>query len=121
MSDIYSILQAPYANTTASASSQGKYVAIDPKSYEGTWSGTYAQSDKRFSLQVFNVQGLRAQVEVRDGNGVSYQNVLIKDASFRVGDTRFTMTRAGQAEVATAVTDPISGNVSVLTGTATQS
>jgi hypothetical protein len=121
MSDIYSILQSSYANNTVSTPSKGKYVAVDAKSYEGTWTGTYTKNDKKFSLQVFNVQGFRAQVKVQDSNGVSYQNVLIKDSSFRVGDTKFTLTKAGQAQVATAVTDPISGNVSVLTGTATQS
>jgi len=121
MSDILSVLQSAYASNTVSTPSTGKYVPVDPKSYEGTWSGTYTKNDKKFSLQVFNVQGFRAQVKVRDANGVSYQNVLIKNSSFRVGNTKFVLEGNGKAQVGTAVTDPVSGNVSLLSGTATQS
>ena len=126
MSDILSVLQSAYASNTVSTPSKGKYVPVDPKSYEGTWSGTYTKgtttkNDKKFSLQVFNVQGFRAQVKVRDANGVSYQNVLIKNSSFRVGNTKFVLEGNGKAQVGTAVTDPVSGNVSLLSGTATQS
>jgi hypothetical protein len=121
MSDIFSVLSSAYANATVSAPSTGKYVAVDPKTYEGTWSGTYTKNDKKFSLQISNVQGFRAQVKVQDSNGVSYQNVLIKNNAFRVGNSRFVLTGAGKATVATAVTDPVSGNVTLLKGTATQS
>jgi len=46
--------------------------------------------------------------------------VLIKDNSFRIGDTKFTLAAAGQAQIRNAVTDPATGNTSLITGNATQ-
>ena len=121
MSDIYSIIQSAYVNNVVTTPSKGTYTAVDPKSYEGNWTGTYTKNDKKFSVEIYNVQGFRAQVKIQDANGTSFQSVLIKNSSFRVGDSKFTLGSSGQAEVATAVTDPISGNVSVLSGVAKQS
>ncbi|MDR3467663.1 MAG: hypothetical protein P4M07_17170 [Xanthobacteraceae bacterium] len=121
MSDIFSVLSSAYASGAVSTTSKGKYVAVDPKAYEGTWSGSYTKNNKKFSLQISDVQGFRAQVKVHDSNGVSNQSVLIKNGSFRVGNTRFVLNGTGKATVATAVTDPVSGNVTLLKGAATQS
>lgn len=121
MSDIFSVLSSAYASNTVSTPSKGKYVAVDPKAYEGTWTGSYTKNDKKFSLHISNVQGFRAQVKIQDNNGTSYQSVLIKNGSFRVGDSRFVLTSSGTATLATAVTDPTTGNVTLLKGTATQS
>jgi hypothetical protein len=35
--------------------------------------------------------------------------VLIKDNSFRIGDTKFTLAKNGKAEIKNVVTDPASG------------
>jgi hypothetical protein len=35
--------------------------------------------------------------------------VLIKDNSFRIGDTRFTLSALGKAQIKNVVTDPASG------------
>jgi len=40
---------------------------------------------------------------------VKYQDVLIKDASFRIGDTKFTWAKDGAALVKNVVTDPATG------------
>jgi hypothetical protein len=120
MSDIFSVLQSAYANSAVSAPSKGTYKPVDPASFQGTWSGTYANSNKKFSVQIFNVQGFRAQVKIQDANGTSAQTVLIKNNSFRVGDSKFTLANKGVAQVSTAVTNPVSGNVSLLSGTANQ-
>jgi hypothetical protein len=46
--------------------------------------------------------------------------VLIKDNSFRIGDTKFTLAAPGQAQIRNVVTDPATGNTSLITGNATQ-
>jgi hypothetical protein len=121
MSNIYSVLQSSYANNVVATPSKGTYTPVDAASYQGTWTGTYTKNNQKFSVQIENVQGFRAQVKVHDSNGVSYQNVLIKNSAFRVGDSKFVLEGNGTAQFATAVTDPVSGNVSVISGTATQS
>lgn len=119
MSDIYSILQSSYATASFSPPSNTPYVNVDPASYQGTWSGTYSNNQK-FSIQVSNVNGFRAQVKYQSGATVSYQNVLIKDSSFRIGDTKFTLAQPGQAQIRTAVTSPVDGSVSLVTAMASQ-
>jgi hypothetical protein len=119
MSDIMSILQSGYTSANLTTPSNTPYVAVDPKSYQGTWDGTY-NNNQKFQITVSNVNGFRAQVKYQSGTTTQYQNVLIKDSSFRVGDTKFTLTGDGAASVKNAVTDPVSGSTSLVTGTATQ-
>lgn len=38
-----------------------------------------------------------------------FQEVLIKDNSFRIGDTKFTLSALGRAQIKNVVTDPGSG------------
>ncbi len=86
MADMMSILAANYKSVGASVPSQTKYVAVDPKLYEGTWSGTYPDK-KTFKITVSGVSGFHAQVKYQSGSTVKYQSVLIKDLAFRIGDT----------------------------------
>jgi len=44
--------------------------------------------------------------------------VLIGNSSFRIGDTKFVLTGSGKAAVANAVTDPTTGNTSLVKGNA---
>jgi hypothetical protein len=120
MSDIYSILQNSYATASVTPASKTPYTAVDPATYQGTWSGSYSSNNQKFSLTVSNVHSFRAQVKYQSGGTTSYQSVLIKDGSFRVGDTKFSLTKAGVAQINTAVTSPIDGSVSLISGTATQ-
>jgi hypothetical protein len=107
VSDIFSILSTGYA--TVPTPSRGKYVAVDPKLYEGTWKGTYSTGEK-FSFTVSNVQGFRAKVKYQSGNGpIKYQDVLIKDNSFRLGDSKFLLTKVGHGTIKTVVTNPATG------------
>ena len=115
MTDIMSILSANYKSASLSAPSKTKYVAVDPKLYQGTWSGTYANK-KTFKITVTNVSGFRAQVRYQSSDGTSkYQSVLIKDNSFRVGDTKLTLlkaatgTTAATATIKNVVTDAATG------------
>jgi hypothetical protein len=120
MSDIMSILQSAYAAAPTTPANT-KYTAVDPTSFQGSWTGTYSNNQK-FQLTVSDVSGFRAQVKYQSGSTVQYAQVLIGNgSSFRIGDTKFLLTGSGQATVANAVTDPVSGNTSLVQGTATQS
>ncbi|WP_204311767.1 hypothetical protein, partial [Enterobacter bugandensis] len=69
-------------------------------SYQGSWTGAYADNTK-FTLQVSNVEGFRAKIRYQSGSTVKYQDVLIKDNSFKFGDSKFTLTKAGTAQLKT--------------------
>jgi hypothetical protein len=120
MSDIFSVLQSAYASTPLSPTANTRYTAVDPKSYEGTWSGTYSNNQK-FELTISAINGFRATVKYQSGSTVQYQQVLIGNSSFRIGDTKFTLTSAGKAQIRNAVTDPVTGDTSLVTGNASQS
>jgi hypothetical protein len=108
-----SILQNSYLSSGANiASSHSKYVPVDPEKYEGRWSGKYGNGTA-FELAISSVQGFRAKVKYQSGSTVQYQQVLIRDNSFRIGDTKFMLSSNGTALVRTAVTDPATGSVSV--------
>jgi hypothetical protein len=119
MSDIYSVLQNAYATAPLTTNS-ARYTPVDPKSYEGSWSGTYSNNQK-FEFTISNVNGFRAQVRYQSGGTVQYQQVLIGSSSFRIGNTKFVLTGTGQAKVGNVVTDPVTGNTSLVQGSATQS
>jgi hypothetical protein len=110
MSDIFSILSSSYMNAPTPSSSQTKYVPVDPNLYTGTWNGAYSTGEK-FSFSISNVDGFRAKVKYQSGNGpVQFQDVLIKDKSFRIGDTKFLLTKPGEAQIGTVVTNPATGD-----------
>ncbi len=120
MADVLSILSSNYLTVGSSASaSSSKYVPVDKDRFEGNWSGKYANNSS-FSIQVSNVEGFRAKVRYQSGNVAKYQDVLIKDNSFRVGDAKFTLTREGVAQVKAVVTNPATGGQSLETAYAKQ-
>ena len=80
-------------------------MAVDPALYEGNWTGKYADN-KTFKITVSNVIGFRAKVQYQSGGTNKYQDVLIKDNAFRIGDTKFKLTKAGTAEIKNVITDP---------------
>jgi hypothetical protein len=118
MSDIFSVIQNAYAASSV-APSNVRYTPVNPASYQGSWTGTYSNNQK-FEFTISEVSGFRARVKYQSGGTVQYQQVLIGNSSFRIGDTKFVLTKAGQATVANAVTDPVTGNTSLVQGTATQ-
>jgi hypothetical protein len=109
MADVLSILATNYTTVGQNVNlSTGKYVDVDPKAFEGTWSGKYA-NQKPFSVTISNVNGFRAKAKYQYGTTIKYQDVLIKNSAFRVGDSKFTLTKAGTAQVNTVMTDPATG------------
>ena len=52
---------------------------------------------------------------------MQYQQVLIGNSSFRIGNTKFALTGSGKAVIGNAVTDPVTGETSLVQGNATQS
>ena len=119
MSDIMSIIQSAYASAPTTPTNT-KYSPVDPASFQGSWSGTYS-NNQTFKLTISEVNGFRAQVKYQSGSTVQYGQVLIGNSSFRIGNTKFVLTGTSQATVANAVTDPVTGNTSLVQGTATQS
>ena len=119
MSDIMSILSSAYkSNTLSSTTGSSKYVAVDSSLYQGNWSGTYADG-KTFSLNISEVNGFRAQIHYQSGGTSQYQQVLIKDSSFRFGNTKFTLAKSGVAQIKNVVTDPATGSSYLDTAQAT--
>ncbi len=121
MSDIYSIISSGYVNAglNIASTSSTPYVNVDPASYEGSWTGKYADNSS-FSFSISNVNGFRAKVKYQSGSTTQYQDVLIKDSSFRIGNSKFTLARAGVAQVKTVVTSPVDGSNVLNTAYATQ-
>jgi hypothetical protein len=119
MADLMSILSANYKTVGLTVPSKTPYVAVDPKLYQGSWTGKYA-NNKSFTITVSNVSGFHAKVKYQSDSTVKYQDVLIKDLSFRVGDTKFTLTKLGTAQVKNVVTDPATGSTYLDTAVATQ-
>ena len=109
MADIVSILSNSYRTAPTPSSSKTKYVAVDPTLFTGTWNGTYSTGEK-FSFSISDVQGFRAKVKYQSDKGpVLFQDVLIKDNSFRIGDTKFLLKKIGHAQIKTVVTNPATG------------
>ena len=119
MADIMSILSQSYASVALTTPSNMPYTNVDPASYQGTWDGTYSNNQK-FQFTISQVNGFRAQVKYQSGATVQYQSVLIKDNSFRIGDTKFTLSSAGAAQIKTVITDPVTGNTNLIAGNAAQ-
>ena len=120
MADIMSILSANYKTVGLTVPSKTPYVAVDPTLYQGSWTGKYA-NNKSFTITVSDVSGFRAKVKYQSDSTVKFQDVLIKDLSFRVGDTKFTLTKLGTAQIKNVVTDPATGSTYLDTATATRS
>jgi hypothetical protein len=120
MTDIMSVLSASYKSSSlTSAPSKAKYVAVDPTLYQGTWTGKYA-NNKSFTIHITDVSGFHAKVHYQSDGVSKYQDVLIKGGAFRVGDTKFTLTPSGKAQIKNVVTDPVTGSTFLDTAYATQ-
>ncbi len=108
MADMMSILRPTTRRSGLTVPTKTPYVAVDPALYEGSWTGKYADQ-KTFKITVSNVIGFRAKVQYQSGGTSKFQEVLIKDNAFRVGDTKFALTGTMQALVKNVVTDAASG------------
>jgi hypothetical protein len=109
VADFFSILSNSYKTAPTPSSSSLKYVPVDPANYNGTWKGTYSTGEK-FSFSISDVQGFRAKVKYQSDKGpILFQDVLIKDNSFRIGDTKFLLKKIGHAQIKTVVTNPATG------------
>jgi hypothetical protein len=119
MADIMSILSANYKTVGLTVPSKTPYVAVDPALYEGSWTGKYA-NNKSFKFTISNVTGFRAKVQYQSAGTNKFADVLIKDNAFRIGDTKFMVTKTGKAMIKNVVTDPATGGTFLDTAYATQ-
>ena len=118
MADVLGILSSSYAAATPTTST--KYVAVDAAKYEGVWDGKYSDNTK-FKIQISQVSGFRAQVKYESGASVKFQQVLIKDNAFKIGDSKFTLQKNGHAQIKTVVTNPVTGGTVLNTAYAVKS
>ena len=108
MADVFAILSANYKTVGATVPSKTPYVPVDAALYKGDWTGKYADN-KTFKISVSNVTGFRAKVQYQSAGTNKYADVLIKDNAFRIGDTKFKLTKIGTAEIKNVIQDPSSG------------
>ena len=122
MSSIMSILQSAYStqSTTQSLISPGdKFANVNPAQYQGSWTGK-DYKNQPVTISITKVSGYRANVTLQTSSGLQFQRALITTkGKFRIGDSQFTLTGNGKANLATIVTDPTTGiqteNQSILT------
>jgi len=110
MSDIMSILQTSYAAAPQSLISPGdKFANVDPTQYQGTWTGK-DYKNQPISISITKISGYRANVTLQSASGLQFQRALITTkGTFRIGDSQFTLTGNGVAQINTIVTDPTTG------------
>jgi len=111
MSSIMSILQSAYTAAPQSLISPGdKFATVDPTKYQGTWTGKDYQNQP-ITISITKVGGYRANVTLQTSAGLQFQRALITTkGTFRIGDSQFTLTGNGVAQINTIVTDPTTGN-----------
>ena len=59
-------------------------------------------------------------MQYQSGGTNKYADVLIKDGGFRIGDTKFKLTKIGTAEIKNVIIDPASGTTLLDTAYAKQ-
>ena len=121
MANIYSILANSYSSAALNSPTKASYKNVDPKAYEGSWSGTY-NNNQKFEFSISEVNGFRARVKYQSGSTTLYQQVLISNGSFRIGDSKFFLSsRPGAAMAKSVITSPVDGSTTLLQGHAQQS
>ncbi len=68
---------------------------------------------QKLTVTVLHVSGFRAKVKYQSGSKVTYQDVLIRDKSFRIGDSKYTLIGPNLAQVKTVVTNPATGGTTL--------
>jgi hypothetical protein len=121
MADIMSILQSSYTAAPQSLISPGsKFANVDPKQWEGTWTGKDFKNQP-FTVSVTKVSGYRADVTYESSAGLQFQKAFITTRNtFRIGDSSFALTGNGAAKLTTIVTDPNTGAQTADTAFATR-
>ena len=120
MADLMAIIAANYKTVGLTVPTKTPYFAVNPDNYNGEWTGKYPDN-KTFKITISDVTGFRAKVHYQSGSTSKYQDVLIKDNSFRVGDTKFALLASGKAQIKNVVTDPATGATYMDTAYATHS
>ena len=106
MADVMSILSANYKTVGLTVPSKTPVCRRRSDSLRG-------QLDRQIRRQqdvqghVSNVTGFRAKVHYQCGGTNKFQEVLIKDNAFRIGDTKFTLTkRQGRSRTSSPIRRP---------------
>ena len=111
MSSIMSVLQSSYSTAAAPSliSPGDKFANVDPTKYQGTWTGK-DYKNQPITISITKVSGYRANVTLQSANVLQFQRAMITTkGTFRIGNSQFTLTGTGTAQVNTIVTDPTTG------------
>ena len=111
MGDIMSILSSSYSTAAPQSviSPGDKFAPVDPTQYQGTWTGK-DYKNQPITISITKVSGYRANVTLQSSSGLQFQRALITTkGTFRIGDSQFTLTGNGVAQINTIVTDPTTG------------
>jgi hypothetical protein len=105
-----SILQSGYTASSQSLISPGdKFKAVDATQYQGTWTGK-DYKNQPVKISITKVHGFRANVTLQDSSGLQFQSALITTkGTFRIGNSQFSLTGSGVAQLNTIVTDSTTG------------
>ncbi len=105
MADILQTISSNYvAMGSLYATAGKKYVNVNPDAVRRHLARQVCRRQDVRRVQVSNINGFRATAKYESGGTVKYQNVLIaSDGTFRVGDTKFTLTKQGTAEIKTVM------------------
>jgi hypothetical protein len=124
LSSIMSILSSSYASagqSQALIAPGSKFAPVNPTQYQGTWTGKDPLG-KPFTLKISDVKGYRANVTFESSSGLQYGQVFITTKnSFRIGDSSFTLTGTGKAQIDTVVTNSANGTQTIQASDATLS
>ena len=100
---------SPEAATPSLISPGDKFANVDPTKYQGTWTGK-DYKNQPVTVSITKVRGYRANVTLQTSAGLQYQQALITTkGTFRIGNSKFTLTGTGKAEIDTIETDPTTG------------
>ena len=111
MSDIMSILQSSYTTPSSQSliSPGDKFKPVDATQYQGSWTGKDFKNQP-ITISITKVSGYRANVTLQSADGLQFQRAMITTkGTFRIGNSQFTLTGTGKAEVDTIETDPTTG------------
>ena len=110
MADFFSISATATRRRQRRRRRQVKYVPVDPDQLHRHLEGSVFDRREIF-VPDLRVQGFRAKVKYQSDKGpIQFQDVLIKDNSFRIGNSKFLMKKIGHAQIKTVVTNPATGS-----------
>ena len=120
MADIFNIIATNYTTVGGMVPSKTPYAAVNAPDYQGTWKGRSFYRRELLPSRSPTSTAFAQRSATRAARRWKYQDVLIKDASFRIGDFKFMLAQLGKATIKTVMTNPYDGSTQLNTAYATR-